>query len=523
MMKVRLLTLYIICLTCNLLTAQTVQWSVKPTYSSLEEYVGKLYKYRENGKVGLVDISGKVLVEAKYDSITPFIDYHALALDFQGGNYMLKGIINQYNLKLVEVPLGYFPSKDYPFFSESKLVVYDTNRKYGYLQTDGSFFVKCEYYEAFPFYHGRAFVSKNLKVGEYLKDDGSDFKTEPEYDGGLLFPANCSDFNEDGLALIEAKMPDYSRPKLIIDINGKEVKGAKIEKYKVRTSFSSETSGMLELPSTSHVLPVEAHGLYGFQNEGSDTLCVPAQFLEASSFKDGYAKVMQSGKYGILKLIPDASFYGKPIQQTMEVLNGKVDSLTYILNLPQQFIGKDWELIINDDLGLPLNHSIKKNVNGSNLITILPDVKDKKKEAKYSLSLYVDDLLLWQDFVEVSFTYRFQNNVFASVPKVAEGYNIDGDGCYLADQYDKLEVSSLIENKSDEDIWTQVIMGAKDKNSQKELSVKEEKVKIKANSTYIYVLEIENIRQKYELDVYIHLPEKNVRVNKLIKVKHILN
>ena len=87
MMKVRLLTLYIICLTCNLLTAQTVQWSVKPTYSSLEEYVGKLYKYRENGKVGLVDISGKVLVEAKYDSITPFIDYHALALDFQGGNY----------------------------------------------------------------------------------------------------------------------------------------------------------------------------------------------------------------------------------------------------------------------------------------------------------------------------------------------------------------------------------------------------------------------------------------------------
>ena len=178
---------------------------------------------------------------------------------------------------------------------------------------------------------------------------------------------------------------------------------------------------------------------------------------------------------------------------------------------------------MKDELGLPQSHSIKKNVNGSNLITILPNVKDKKKEAEYSLSLYVDGLLLWQDFVEVSFTYRYQNNVFASVPKVAEGYNTDGDGSYLADQYDKLEVSSLIENKSDEDIWTLVVMGAKDKSTQKVLCEKEEKIKIKANSAYKYVLEIENIKQKYELDVYIHLPEKNIRVNKLIKVKHILN
>ena len=136
-MRIKLLTLVFICQICNLLTAQTVQWSVKPTYSSLEEYVGKLYKYHENGKVGLVDISGKVLVEAKYDSITRFIDYYALAYS----NGMLKGIINQNTLKLVEVPDGYFPSKSYSFFSEGKLVVYDTSRKYGYMQTDGSLFM----------------------------------------------------------------------------------------------------------------------------------------------------------------------------------------------------------------------------------------------------------------------------------------------------------------------------------------------------------------------------------------------
>ena len=526
-MRIKLLTIYIISLTCNLLTAQTVQWSVKPTYSSLEEYVGKLYKYRENGKVGLVDISGKVLVEAKYDSITPFIDYHALALEFQGGNYMLKGIINQYSLKLVEVPQGYFPWKEnddeHYSFSEGKLVVYDTNRKYGYLQADGSFFIDCKFYRAYPFYHGRALVYKDRSSAEYLKDDGTPLNTqlEEEYYCTLL-PGRCSAFNEDGLARIKG-LSELGTKDMIIDVNGKKVAKIKQNNFKERESFFDETSGVLEVPVASHVLPIEEGGLYGFRVEGSDTLCVPAQFTEAFPFKEGYAKVRQNDKYGILKWMSNVSFEGKLLQQTMEVLNGKVDSLTYLLNLPRQFIKKDWELIMKDELGLPQSHSIKKNVNGSNLITILPNVKDKKKEAEYSLSLYVDGLLLWQDFVEVSFTYRYQNNVFASVPKVAEGYNTDGDGSYLADQYDKLEVSSLIENKSDEDIWTLVVMGAKDKSTQKVLCEKEEKIKIKANSAYKYVLEIENIKQKYELDVYIHLPEKNIRVNKLIKVKHILN
>ena len=172
MMKVRLLTLYIICHFCNLLSAQTVQWSVKPTYSSLEEYVGKLYKYRENGKVGLVDISGKVLIEAKYDSITPFIDYHALALDFQGGKYMLKGIIDQNYFKMIEVSDGYFISK-YSYFSEGKLVVSSNNGKYGYMLTDGSLLVECKYEEAFPYYQNRALVYKIKGKNEiYITEDG---------------------------------------------------------------------------------------------------------------------------------------------------------------------------------------------------------------------------------------------------------------------------------------------------------------------------------------------------------------
>ena len=51
--------------------AQTVTWSIPPTYDLLEEY-GTLYKIREHGKVGLVDMTGKSIITAQYDSITPF-------------------------------------------------------------------------------------------------------------------------------------------------------------------------------------------------------------------------------------------------------------------------------------------------------------------------------------------------------------------------------------------------------------------------------------------------------------------
>ena len=519
-MRIRLLTLYIICLICNLLTAQTVQWSVKPTYSSLEEYVGKLYKYRENGKVGLVDISGNVLVEAKYDSITPFIDYHALALDFQSGNYMLKGIINQYELKLVDIPQGYFPSKDYPFFSEGKLVVYDTHRKYGYLQTDGSFFMNCEFQEAFPFYHGRALAFKNGSTAEYLKEDGTALTTQLEKeDYCTLLPGYCSAYNEEGLAIIGGKSAYSGLKEMIIDTNGKKAKGINKKSYKERVSFHSETSSMLEIPVVSNVLPVEKFGRYGFQIEGSDTVCVPTQFIEAFPFKEGYAKVKQNGKYGILKLVPNVSFSGNLLQESVEVLNGKVDSLTYVFKLPQQFAGLDYKLIMEDGLGMAQSFTLKDGVNGNCVIFFKPDLKNKEKKKKYKFSLYVDELLLWQDNETITFSYLYRSDVTASIPQIVGEYYIGDDGCITVRER-KLSVSSLVKNQSSEVLEFEVVMGAKDRKQQKTLNVKKEKIKLAPNSVYEFDMEIK-IEKEYELDVYIQVPSSGINENKIIRVKPI--
>ena len=154
----KIVTLFIFLFISNFSYSQTVTWAIPPIYNSLEEYTGTLYKIREGRKVGLADISGKVLVSAKYDSITSFIENLALALEYDNGKYAVKGIINQHNYSMVEVTGKYYVTDKYPFFSEGKLVIYDNRNKYGYLQADGSLFQKCQYLKTYPFYYGLSLI-----------------------------------------------------------------------------------------------------------------------------------------------------------------------------------------------------------------------------------------------------------------------------------------------------------------------------------------------------------------------------
>jgi len=521
-MRIKLLTLYLICLTCNLLTAQTVQWSVKPTYSSLEEYVGKLYKYRENGKVGLVDISGKVLVEAKYDSITPFIDYHALALDFQNGNYMLKGIINQNNLKVVEIPDGYFPSKDYPFFSEGKLVVYDTSRKYGYLQADGRLFVECKYVNARPYYNFRALVLSIDKKGEkavYLDENGQEFSTEEQLDGKTLDYNHCTDFDEKGFALTARA---NSRIDKVIDKSGKTIKTINPKKYKKRKKGDCVyTENLLPVPIEDNIFPVkDENGFFGFKIKDEVVLCVPTQFQEAFSFKDGFAKVKKNGKYGVLKLLPNVSFDGNLLQNEMDVINGKLDSLVYVLKLPQQLDVSDWALSLEKASGFSQAYSFKNNANGKIQIAFKPNLQDKELEQVYHISLFSDDILLWKDYEKATFKYSNPSSISINKP-IVKGRMPRNNGYFRANESDELEILTKINNESSEDVEIQVEVGARYKGSSEDLPVnpRQRTMILKANSSFDVEVTIGKIEKKGELEIYVKLPNKRMKRVNIIKVE----
>ena len=523
-MRIRLLTLYIICLTCNLLAAQTVQWSVKPTYSSLEEYVGKLYKYRENGKVGLVDISGKVLVEVKYDSITPFIDYHALALDFQGGNCMLKGIVNQNNFNMVEVSDGYFLSQKYPYFSEGKLVVSSNNGKYGYMLTDGSLLVECQYEEAFPFYQDRALVYKKKGKDEiYLTKNGEKLIPELIREKG---PFSCcyKSFNEKGQSLVFC---DYKWR--IINLEGKVIESFDWDEEEKAKSKCKErklepiyTDNLLSIPIESEILAVKnEQGLFGFQVKGENDWCVPAQFSEAYSFKDGYAKVKKYGKYGILKLKSDVSFNGSLLQNQVKVIHGKSDSLKYMLNLPQQLGKVEWKLEVEDVVGSPQPYVVNKVTDGIQ-VAFKPQLSNKEPEKNYKFSLSQEGILLWEDFETVSFEYLYPISVSFDIPIVnKDKHECFSNGYYGLDQDNQLNVYSELTNNSGEDVEIQVKVWAKYKNTSEILKTIPEisgKMILKANSVKKFKAIIGDLEREGELEVYVQLFNIGVKQN-IIKVK----
>jgi hypothetical protein len=104
--------------------------------------------YRENGKVGFLDMKGQKVVKAVYDNpVLPMFSEKLAAVATRKGD---------------------------------KLV-------WGYIDTKGQMVIKANFEEAYPFANGLALVKSNGKYG-YILPDGN-FAIQPQYDAGYDFSA----------------------------------------------------------------------------------------------------------------------------------------------------------------------------------------------------------------------------------------------------------------------------------------------------------------------------------------------
>ena len=474
--------------------AQTAIWSVPPTYDSLEEY-GSLYKIRKDGKVGLADIAGKVLIEARYDSITPFYEHLSLALEYEGGKYLLKGIIDDYNYGIV-VPSGrYYINMKYPMFYNGKLVVADNTDKYGYLLPDGSLFIPCQYDAAAPFYEGLAYVKKGEKV-EYLKSNGEELETALEKKGYIFLTG--THFNERGEAFVQAKLKGSGMGYSIIDTNGIEIRkaklnGKKLKNYEYRKPFQFPSESRTEL-TLNPIKLIEENEVYGYSSENGSVL-LPPQFSDASLFQEGYAKVKKDGKFGILRL-QSGSFLGKLDKSIIEARNGRCKSIYYTFTYPSTFNGIPMELYVS------CNNYEKEKVSFNHLgnckasYSFVPNVQDNEKEKVYHYSLYADNLLLWEDEQRITINYVKSYPPFLQTPQITGDYTVDEDGFVRADSDNKVDVYTVIENRSSEILRITVTLGG---NGVMEVS---EEFSIAPESNKRISTSIYQIKERNSIEVY---------------------
>lgn len=436
--------------------AQTATWSVPPTFEELEEYGISLYKIREKGKVGLADRTGKVLLDARYDSITPFYEHLALALEYEAGKYLLKGIIDDYNYDVVVPTSNYYVNLKYPMFYKGKLVVFNRNNKYGYLLPDGAEFLKCQYDAAGPFYEGVSYIKNGTRV-EYLQEDGKPLNTRLESEGYIFLTG--THFNEKGEAFVQAKQVGAGMKYSIIDKNGNvireaKISGKKIKNYEYRKNF--EFSPLME--DGLHLDPVkiyEENGLYGFLSQDGSIL-LPAQFSEAYRFVNGYAKVKKDGKYGLLKL-ESGNFIGQFDKNTVQIRNGKCKSLEYSFTYPIAYADRTITLYVDNDGVNREEVALETLESGRKGYSFIPNFQNGEKEIIYHYTLLSENLLLWKDTQHLAVEYIKLYPPVLSIPQITEEFYVDEDGFVRADSDNKVDVYAVVENRSSEVLQIEVI------------------------------------------------------------------
>ena len=466
------------CCNCCLFSihAQTVTWSLPPTYQTLEEY-GDVYKVRENGKVGLVSKSGQLLVRPDYDSITPFNEQLALALEMQNGKYILKAIVNQSDYQVSSVTDRYYVQENELYFSDRKLAVYDDRSRYGYLLPDGTPFVSCQYMRAYPFYEGLACVYKSKERVGYLKSDGSELTTEVEHQGYVLVAGTA--FNEKGEACIQGRLAGTKA--FVIDTNGRTLREAKFsgnrpKNFSFRKPFRFSEMAK-DVQSADGIEPFEQGNLYGFVAADSKKTILCPQFAEAYPFRGSFAKVKSNGKYGILQLRP-GGFAGQMEKNKVQFRNGKEEKVNYTVSIPPSYKGKPIRMIVSKNgISKEVPLSIDDGLHAT--YTLLLNPANQEEEMLFHISLVSEGLLLWEDEQTLALEYIKDLPPTLSVPQITSVFSTDAEGYVRADSNNKVDVYTTITNPASSPLKITVTIGGKGVESMTmELTVPAESSKV---------------------------------------------
>lgn len=132
-------------------------------YSSVFTYIGEYAKVLKNGKWGLIDQSGKLIIDCKFESISSYFQ-QGLAPVKLNGKY---GYIDKKGNIVIECKFD-----DANDFSDNGLAVVGKDDKYGYINTAGKFVIDNEFDDASDFdVPGIAKVEKDGKKF-YIDEDG---------------------------------------------------------------------------------------------------------------------------------------------------------------------------------------------------------------------------------------------------------------------------------------------------------------------------------------------------------------
>ncbi len=238
--------------------------AIKPSYQAVMPFgENGLAAAMKEGKWGYIDQNGTEKIPFSYSDTTGFSE--GLAAICIGGRW---GFINESGMNVVAAKYEYVGN-----FSSNKLALIKQNGLYGYVNTEGKEIVPPKFDSAGAFgENGLAQVCFDQLYG-YIKSDGS-YAVAPSF--SALGACSAS-------GLIPAKSDSLWG---YIDEKGAWVIPAE---YEYAYSFSDQG-----------IAKVMTSGKYTFISEEGKPI-TEETFSDAGDFTEGYARVVQNGKFGLLK------------------------------------------------------------------------------------------------------------------------------------------------------------------------------------------------------------------------------
>ena len=323
---------------CASVQAQIARWVVEPMYDSIEMIDGRLMKVSLNGKSGLLNINGAMVLPAVYDSITAFNEERALLFinnEFLGFTDC-QGQVVRLDNKEYELPSG-----NNRFYNGLLLV--KKHGQYIYVDTSGEE-VYGPYAEAYPFFGRSACVKAYVDYEknpqkvyyDYVNLDGNLFMLQ-KYDkkditfmssfhNGIAIIAIKRKFytiNEEDLVLEPISIDGSSHKDSLVVADRKGINVVKCDEgYKVnaknalfvfddmmrplywdaagKTRKTFEYLPEKERKYTSRFSVQSAGNKMGLHFDGAEFL--PPQFDKVLHVEDKLAIVMTGGKCGVLTI-----------------------------------------------------------------------------------------------------------------------------------------------------------------------------------------------------------------------------
>lgn len=290
--------------------SQSVTWEMEPTdlYNDVK-YIGfNLFQtLSHDGKVGVIDSKGMVIVETTCDEITPFYEEYALLLAKNGdksrviGNLSTHGEFNRFLQEYV-----FYTLQGQAFYSCGLLTVEDNKGRKGYIDLKGKPTIGIvdglEFSKIKPFCEGFAATFDMEK--RYMLIDKSGKKEKLSFPNVVKMIPNGTNVFDGKVFVIDTQNEFYSYNVHTKGMCVKERPKYSTPDYLYRFSGKGiDIPYMILPPADRHIQLQESPQGYGYLHDKK--VLLPSQFDQATPFINNLAIVRMNGKYGILRYSPD--------------------------------------------------------------------------------------------------------------------------------------------------------------------------------------------------------------------------